>query len=944
MNAPSGSLVQRALGALARAVCARPGWFVWPQLVLFAAAVAFTVLRLEFHLNRNALVGEDKVYHRIFLELRREFPGQDDIVVVAESEDPEKNRQFVERLGARLGAESVDANPTNLFTDVFYKGDLTLLGRKALLFSPETNLVEFSRALEEYRPFLDDFAGATNLAAVLARVNARIRASGRPGEGTGAEADPAAGDSADASRFAAMLPALDRLVRMASDALRRPGPPPSPGVEALFGGGARAEGQKYITLGGGRLYLVSTKPRLVDHPDPDRRLALQASVNGAAIRRLRVIVDEVRREVPGLNVGVTGEQVLDHDEMRQSQVDSTRAAVLALILCAGIFVAAYHETGRPLKAIACLVIGLGYTMGYTTLVVGHLNILTITFAPMLIGLAVDFGVHLVTRFEEECRRGLGPEAAMERAVVYTGQGIFTGCFTTAGAFFAMAFTEFKGVREMGLITGGGMLLCLVPMITLLPVLLLRRGRQLRIESAGSGDAVSAGGRLRGRMERLWLDRPWTVLGVAVLVSALAAVRVGRVPFDYNLLHMQTEGLPAVEFEHKLIASSEKSVLYAAVTTGSLAEAAAMEERIAALPTVASIDSMTRFLREDPERKLAEIRRIRAALDGLEFAPVDPGPADLRELSLRLFALQGYLALAAEALEAADPGEDRDRMAAEVGRLREAVADLRAGMTRGDPEVNARQLGRFQRAFLSDLHGTLSAVRNQDTSGALTVDDLPPALRNRFVGRSGRHLLQVYPKGDVWERDEQEAFVRELRTVTDRVTGTPVQLYEYTTLLKDSYVEAAWWALAAICVLTLIHFRSPVQVLLALLPVALGAFWMVGLMGWVGIPFNPANIMTLPLVIGIGVTNGIHILNRFGEEADPAVLGKSTGKAVLVSGLTTIAGFGALITGEHQGIRSLGWVMSSGTLLCMTAALTVLPAVLMLGRRSGPADPAVTPSP
>ncbi|NDB75899.1 MAG: RND transporter, partial [Verrucomicrobia bacterium] len=182
---------------------------------------------------------------------------------------------------------------------------------------------------------------------------------------------------------------------------------------------------------------------------------------------------------------------------------------------------------------------------------------------------------------------------------------------------------------------------------------------------------------------------------------------------------------------------------------------------------------------------------------------------------------------------------------------------------------------------------------------------------------------------VWQRETQEAFVKELRTVDPNVTGTPVQLLEYTTLLKDSYVEAAWYATAAIALMVLLHFRSLLCVLLALLPVVIGTVWMVGLMGWAGIPFNPANIMTLPLVVGIGVTNGIHILNRFAEEKNPSILGRSTGLAVLVSGLNTMAGFGSLMLGKHQGIQSLGYVMSVGTATCMIASLTFLPAVLAL---------------
>lgn len=956
MSSSPSSLVVRVLSGLATALERRPGWFVWPQLVLFVASVLGTVLGLRFEMDRNALVGEDKHYHRIFLDFRREFAGQDDIVVLVESEDAEKNRQFIERLGARLEAESVRVNPAHVFGDIFYKGDLRAMGNKALLFFPETNLVEFAGALEKYRPFMQGFTGATNLESVFRQVNTLIRQAGRERK-AGTEEE-----------FAQMLPAMERLVRMAGESLARPGIPPSPGVEALFGGGAEAERQKYLTFANGRLYLLSTRPRQVEvqaadlpptlwerllgrraNPTPTRlkdfQRARQGSVNSDAVDRVRALVAEVQQEVPGLNVGVTGEQVLDHDEMHQSQADSTRATLLALVICLGIFVAGYRQVWRPLKAMACLVIGLGYTMGYTTLVIGHLNILTVTFVPMLVGLAIDFGVHLISRYEEELGRGRPETESMRLAVVFTGQGIFTGCFTTAGAFFAMALTGFRGIREMGVITGGGMLLCLVPMITLLPIW-LRPGRRssptpapapapasgpaARPEAA-AGPAVAAVDQ-RERLERLWLDRPWTVLGVAAAGCLAAALVLPRIHFDYNLLNMQSRGLPAVEFEHKLIEGAEKSVLYAAVVTNSLEGAVALEDRLRQLPTVASTDSMARFLREDATRKLAQAQQVKAAVAGFQFAPVDPAPVILEDLSRRVFALQGYLALATDEVNRSGP----TNLVPRLRSLSEALARFRADIFRGDREANARKLAAFQRAFLQDLRDTVGALQQQDVSGALRVEDLPPSLRHRFVGRTGRHLIQIYPRSNVWERLPQEAFVRELRTVIPDVTGTPVQLFEYTTLLKESYEEAAGWALAAIVLLVFIHFRSLTAVLLALLPVAVGALWMVGFMGWNSIPFNPANIMTLPLVIGIGVTNGIHILNRFAEERNPGILAKSTGKAVLVSGLTTIAGFGALITGQHQGIQSLGWVMSTGTATCMVAGLTVLPALLTLrGRRSRP---------
>ena len=156
--------------------------------------------------------------------------------------------------------------------------------------------------------------------------------------------------------------------------------------------------------------------------------------------------------------------------MLQSQKDTTIASIVSLILSALIFIYGYQETGRPVKATLCLLVGLAYTFAFATLTIGHLNILTITFLPMLIGLAIDFGVHLVTRYEEELRHGRSEVEALTKAMVFTGQGIFTGALTTAGAFLAMSFTNFKGIQEMGVICGGGLVICLIPMMTMLPVM------------------------------------------------------------------------------------------------------------------------------------------------------------------------------------------------------------------------------------------------------------------------------------------------------------------------------------------------------------------------------------------------------------------------------------------------------------------------------------------
>src|SRR5882724_2596364 len=164
------SLATRLLLWLADAICRHRPWFGWPHLVLSLLGLYVTLVnpQLKFRTERNALVGGDKQYHRIFMEFRKEFPSEDDIVVVVESEQLEKNRQFVERLGAKLEAE------TNLFAHVFYKGDLKMMGRKALLFVPEPDLIELRKTLQDFRPFLQQFTRATNLLTLINLVNRQI--------------------------------------------------------------------------------------------------------------------------------------------------------------------------------------------------------------------------------------------------------------------------------------------------------------------------------------------------------------------------------------------------------------------------------------------------------------------------------------------------------------------------------------------------------------------------------------------------------------------------------------------------------------------------------------------------------------------------------------------------------------------------------------------------
>ena len=643
-----------------------------------------------------------------------------------------------------------------------------------------------------------------------------------------------------------------------------------------------------------------------------------------AIERMRQLIRDTESEVPGVNAGLTGGLVLNYDEMRQAKRDTIVAGVAALVICSFIFIIAFQEVSRPLKAAFCLLIGFGYTLGYATLAIGHLNILSITFAPMLVGLALDFGVQFITRYEEEMRNGLTVAEAILKVTIFTGQGIVISGLTMAAAFLAMGLTHFKGIRETGIICGGGLLLCLIAMMTALPALLVLGGQVLsRRETHLSQPA-------RLRIEKIWLQHPAAVFALTLVLCAAAAWQLRNVSFDYNLLHLQNKNLDSVRFENKLFHSAGRSVMFAAVTADSPQQAREYEEKIKQLPSVSGVNSVAGYFAGGQEKKLEIIRAIKGDLAGIHFAPVDRQPVQPEKLSITLWYLQGYLGMSAMAMQTRNPD-----LAAQLLSFQDHIYQVRKTIVGGEPQI-PEQLRRYQEALFGDIHDTIETLKTQDTSGPLLAANLPAVLRDRFIGTTGKYLLQVYPRQDIWQHENQREFLQQLDTVVppEKVTGPPTTMYQYTTILKNSYEQAAWYSLCAITIMLFLHFRSPAYVLLALLPVGVGFIWLLGFMGATGIAFNPANIMTLPLVIGIGVTNGIQILNRVVEERQPGVLAKSTGKAVLVSGLTAITGFGTLLLSKHQGLRSLGEIMPVGIAMCMIAGLTCLPALLILLNRLG----------
>jgi preprotein translocase subunit SecF len=238
---------------------------------------------------------------------------------------------------------------------------------------------------------------------------------------------------------------------------------------------------------------------------------------------------------------------------------------------------------------------------------------------------------------------------------------------------------------------------------------------------------------------------------------------------------------------------------------------------------------------------------------------------------------------------------------------------------------------FQGGMLASFPDKIGMFAESLAVTPVTEGDVPPQLRKIFVGEGGKHLLQVAPREEIFDRDPLKRFLDQVRSVAPRANGEPVMVYESMTIMRDAYLRAFIYAFAAIVVILFVNFRSFTYTLVGLVPLVVGILLMVGGMWLFGVSFNSANIIVMPLILGIAVDSGIYIINRFRrEDGDAAaVIMSSTGLGVVYNTLTIMVSFGALMVAHHQGVFSIGAVMSLGMVACQAAFILVLPAVLTL---------------
>lgn len=874
-GAPPPPLARLLIG-LAGIVERRSAIVVAAGLALALLAGLFASQRLVMATARIDLIGQDVPYVRKLLDLEEEFGDLNSIVAVVRGEDERAARAVADALAARVRED------TARFRGVFHRFDPTRLGAQALLFADAEQLAQLDAMAQRLLPGLAGGALPGAIDGFAGELEARLAAGGAGGGG---------GD-------AALVGIADALLRDLGAALAGEDPTGTP-LDELAGW----DDVGYVRGGDGSfILLIAFREADTGELDP----------KSAAVAAARAAAGELERAHPGVEVGFTGKPVLDVDEMRTYEVDSTKTSLVALISVTLLLVVAFRRLLAPLLVGGCLLLAVIDTLGFAALWPGHLNLMAVVFVVVVIGLGVDFGVHLVARYDELSAAGRPPREALSETLRRTGPAIVTGAATTAAAFLCAVLTDFKGLREFGVIAAAGVIASLGVMLTVLPALVLLVDRR-RGKPAPPGPGITL--RALGGVDRLTRGHPRKVLAVAAGVTLLAAAFAPRVRYDGNLLALQDPTLDSVQLELRLLRDEQLSSWFLAYTTADLAELEAAAARARAIPGVERVESVLDRLPAGQDERLEAVHALQERARGLAPA-AEWGDERLRAALARL----------QEALETA-----LDE--ALTGGREEALATLERLLERTEAALQAAADGvhpaarRYDRALAAAIERRLAPLSGPPTE-LLTPANLPPELKDRLIGRSGRYLLRIYPEEDLWEPAPRGRFLAAVQAVLPEVTGIPLLVHESSRSMAHGYLQAGLYSLGLVAVCVLLHFRRLGPSLLSLGTLGLGGLWLAGLLGACGLPLNPANLIALPLLLGIGIDTSVHVIHR-AQEVGPhePLIGTSLGSAVSFSGLTSVASFGSLAIASHPGSASIGIVVSLGILCCLVAGLTVPAAAL-----------------
>ncbi len=841
--------------------------------VVLAGALVFTALsgfyaagNLKIDTDTAGMISEDLPFRQRYKAFREAFPAlSDNVAIVVDADLPDRADEATEILAAKLRADP------EKFPFVFSPETNPFFVRNGLLYLDREALADLSDEIVESQAFLVQLAGDPSmrgLAAVLTDAFDGIE------------------EKEQAARIATVL---DRLTAVATSVGQDK--PAALSWRALIGG-AQDKG--------------TTRRVIITQPRVDFSSLSPAA---GAMERIRALARESGlTPETGVTVRLTGGVVISTEELESVTTGATNAGLVSLVLVTLLLAWGIRSLRLVLAILAALIVGLVWTAGFTTLAIGHLNLVSVAFAVLFIGLGVDFGIHFALRFREERLGDDDGDSDPPDALRRTGRGLsgpLALCALAAAiSFFSFVPTDYRGLSELGLIAGVGMFIAFTATFTIIPAF-------LTVFPPGAPASSPT-----GRKSPSLPDRRIAV--AALILGGAAAATVPFARFDLDPIKLRDPSTESVSTFRDLAATAGASPYTIELLTPSLSDAYTLAGKLRALPEVEKTVTATDLVPTEQTEKLAMIDDLNIFLAPLRLdspaAALNAADREKAFVTLRAALARG----------AARDLPDLADLAAAATRLNTALAVLDAGADDGTKQAA------FEALVFRHFSPQIDRLKLTLDAGPLALKDLPAEILHRYLAPNGRARVQVYPTGNLEDPEALKRFVEAVRTIAPDATDSPVEIIEAGRAVVNSVVTAALISIFAVTLMIFLVLRSARDTLLVLIPLLLAALYTVAATVLLSMPFNFANVIVLPLLMGLGVANGIHLVSRAREESSgAAAFSTSTPRAVIFSSLTTIASFGSLAVSNHRGTASMGELLVLSIGLTLVCTLIVLPALMQL---------------
>jgi uncharacterized protein len=856
------------------AVAARPWLVVLTSMLLAAVSLTYAIATLRLDTDTADMISADVPFREHDRAFWRAFPDFiNPVVAVIEGTVPERVQIAAEALADALRADR------DHFSAVDYPAELPFFAEQGLLFLEAEELALLTDRLAQAQPLLAALAEDPNLRGL--------------GAFTALAVEQQTGDAA--------LPAeLDRLFGDMAAV-----------VEAqLEDQPAELSWRRLLEDGAGPVLarqLVLAQPRL----DYASMAPASEAIGALRASAARLDIDPEH----GLLLRLTGGAVLEDEELQSVGAGALTASVATAVAVALLLLWGLRSWRLIVATLLTLAVGLLVTAGFTALAIGRLNLISVAFAVLFVGLGVDFGIHVVLRYQEQLRRDASQIQAIERAAQNVAGALTLSALCAAIGFLSFVPTAYLGLAELGVISAFGMLVAWLASLTLLPALLCL----MPLKTA----PPIARGSLLLPIERY--RRSILALGVIAALASLLALP--RLDFDFDPLNLKDPQAESVVTFHLLQGDPATSPHVIDILAPSIEAADRIAGELALLAPVGEVLTVTSFVPEAQDEKLELIDQL-AWLIGPLLQPAEAALLGAEQRDQALGRLRMTLAEALSGDLAAQRNPGAAGLARALGRLPAAGGEQAAEQAK----LEERLMGLLP-VLLDDLRQALAA-------GPVTLHDLPADVRDQWLTPDGQARVLVRPAWQIDNNQELRTFAEVVTAEVPHATGTPIVVLEAGNAVVRAFAQASVLALVLIAAMLALILRNLRDIILVIVPIVLAALLTAASAVLLGLSLNFANVIVVPLLLGLGVSGSIHVVMRQRQHGD--IVRTSTPRAVVFSGLTTIASFGALALSDHLGLASMGQLLTIAILWCLVCTLVVLPAMLVVSSRQQARAPAAGP--